>query len=253
MFAPQGQPYPIMSPQDMIDYAGQAGVLPPPIIQQNNGIAEAPPVITGSAEKNPNAWKGKLSTFGSFLNAIGSGINPNASTFATGLSGAGDTLTKHQQNIKNFESMQPYYQNMGYNVGGFDPRRGGGGLNSTPESLINLQSQVDQRAMNNLYRQQLIQAQQAKQQAQPTVRDLMMFNPQFRQQMQQQYDFSGGKNADILDRPAPTSLLENMLPKNVNMNYSGGLNSTKHSTATITHGGGSGGGKSGGSKPKTLY
>jgi len=247
MFAPQG--YPPMTPQDMIDYAGQAGMPQPPSPE----IVDVRPIIgMAGAEKNPIDWKGKLATFGSYLNAIGSGINPNASSFATGLAGSGDSLARHQQNIRNYETMNPYYQQMGYDVTKLDPRRGGGGVGSTPESMINLQSQVDQRAMNNLYRQQMIEASKTKQESTPTVGDLMMYNPQFRQQMQGQFDFSGGKNADILKRPVPAALLQNMLPKNVNMNYAGGLNSTKTSKATIYHNGGSGGGKSGG-KPKLIF
>ena len=239
-----------MTPQDMIDYAEQAGIPQPPI--QNPVIAEAPPVIYGGAGKQKMDRSNILGSIGSYLNAAGQGMI-GAQNMAQGFGGAMGGVNTNMQNIRNFETMSPYYNQMGYDVTRLDPRRGGGGVGSTPESMINLQSQVDQRAMNNLYRQQMIESLRTKQDASPTVGDLMMYNPQFRQQMQGQFDFSGGKNADILKRPVPAALLQNMLPKNVNMNYAGGLNSTKTSKATITHSsGGGGGGKSGG-KPKLIF
>ena len=239
-----------MTPQDMIDYAGQAGIPQPPI--QNPVIAEAPPVIYGGAGKQKMDRSNILGSIGSYLNAAGQGMI-GAQNMAQGFGGAMGGVNTNMQNIRNFETMSPYYQQMGYGVTKLDPRRGGGGVGSTPESLINLQSQVDQRAMNNLYRQQMIEASKAKQDSVTTIGDLMMINPQFKQQMQGQFDFSGGKNADVLKRPLPAAFLQNYLPKKINMDYTGGLNSTKTSKATIYHNGGSGGGGKSGGKPKLIF
>ena len=68
-------------------------------------------------------------------------------------------------------------------------------------------------------------------------------NAQFNKMMNSKYDFSGGKNADILDTLVPASLMGGYMPPK-----------RKESTATIKHIGG-GGGKSGNkkSKPKLIF
>src|SRR5574344_2365383 len=148
---------------------------------------------------------------------------------------------------------------MGYDVSGYDPRRGGAGVASTPESMINLQSQVDQRNMNNLYRQQMIEAMQQKQQGTQggkvlTVGQLMMLSPEFKALMQSQYDFSNGQNADLLNQQIPTSLIQGYMPaKKTNITYGGGVTSRQVKTgrSDIYHHSnntGGGGKKSGGSK-----
>ena len=130
---------------------------------------------------------------------------PNLSQgLAQGMTG----LNRNIQNIRQYDTMKPYYQQMGYDVSRLDPRRGGAGVASTPESMIQLQSLVDQRNMNNLYRQQMIEALKEKQQGTQggkvlTVGQLMMLSPEFKARMQGQYDFSGGQNADLLNQQIP--------------------------------------------------
>ena len=126
--------------------------------------------------------------------------------------------------------------------------------------MIQLQSLVDQRNMNNLYRQQMIEAMQQKQQGTQggkvlTVGQLMMLSPEFKARMQGQYDFSGGQNADLLNQQIPSSLLQGYMPaKKTNITYGGGVTSrqVKSGRSDIYHhsNGGSGGGskKSSGSK-----
>lgn len=259
-----------ISPQDYRN-AKMQGLLPEQLMVGNNQqqvantqpqqvVADVSPqtMAVAGAQRKGIDWAGALQGLGNYLSAAGQGINPNATTMGAGLSGAGDTVIKHQQNIRNFQTMAPYYQQMGYDVNRLDPRRGGAGVASTPESMIQLQSLVDQRNMNNLYRQQMIESLQQKQQGTQggkvlTVGQLMMLSPEFKARMQGQYDFSGGQNAELLNQEIPSSLLQGFMPaKKTNINYSGGLNSSKTSNATIRHGGGTGGGSkkpsSGGSK-----
>lgn len=228
--APQSQPQPVM---------GNAGA-------QRTGID----------------WRGGLSTLGSYLNATGQGM-VGAQNLSQGLAQGMGGLSRNMQNIRQYDTMKPYYQQMGYDVNRLDPRRGGAGVASTPESMINLQSQVDQRNMNNLYRQQMIESMQQKQQGTQggkvlTVGQLMMLSPEFKTRMQGQYDFSGGQNAELLEQQIPSSLLQGFMPaKKTNINYTGGLKSSKTSNATIRHGGGTGGSSkkpsSGGGSKKLIF
>ena len=237
-----------------------------PIQQQGYNLPplQNPQVINVSpqqpvTQKSGIDWGEALQGLGNYLTAASQGINPNANTMGAGLAGIGSGIAKHQQNINQFQTMAPYYQQMGYDVSKLDPRRGGAGVASTPESMIQLESLVDQRNMNNLYRQQMIEAMQQKQQGTQggkvlTVGQLMMLSPEFKARMQGQYDFSGGQNAELLDQQIPSSLLQGFMPaKKTNINYTGGLKSSKTSNATINRGGGTGGSSnkpssSGGSK-----
>lgn len=231
----------------------QQGMLPSQL-QQPQVLADVSPQTMAVAGANRKGidWGGALSTLGSYLNAAGQGMAGSQNipqAFAQGMGG----VTKQRQNIQQYDTMAPYYQQMGYDVSKLDPRRGGVGVSSTPEKMIELQSLIDQRNMNNLYRQQMIQAMQDKQQGTQggkvlTVGQLMMLSPEFKARMQSQYDFSGGQNADLLNQQIPSSLLQGYMPaKKVDMRYSGGLKSSKTSSSTIKHVGGPGG-KSGGSK-----
>jgi len=219
-------------------------------MQQPQVLADVSPqsIAIGGAEKKGIDWASALQGFGNYLAAAGQGINPNATTMGAGLSGASDTVLKHQQNIKNFQTMAPYYQQMGYDVSGLNPSKGGSGVNSTPEKMIDLQSQIAQRNYLNEYRQTLaearLNAQNQKQQSTPTIGDLMLYNPQFKAMMNAQYDFSNGQNSDVLKRPMPKEVLQSLMPKNVNMNYTGGLNSSKKVDVNNTYNGA-------GAKPKS--
>ena len=228
----------------------------PPLQRSQEVVVDVSPQTMAVAGANRGGvdWRSALGTLASYAGQMGQGM-AGAPNWQQGLASGMSQGLKHQQNINQYNTMKPYYQQMGYDVSRLDPRRGGAGVSSTPESMIQLQSLVDQRNMNNLYRQQMIQAMQdksaQKQQSTPTIGDLMMYNPQFKQMMNAQYDFSNGQNADVLSRPMPKEVLQSLMPKNVNMRYSGGLQSSKTSSSTIKHVGGSGGksgGKSGGSK-----
>ena len=222
---------------------------------------QQPIVGNAGAQKTGIDWGAALQGFGNYLAAAGQGINPNATTMGAGLSGAGDTVIKHQQNIRNFQTMSPYYKQMGYDVSKLNPSRGGAGIATTPNEMIDLQSKIAERNYLNDYRQTMAEArlaqQQQKQQSNPTIGDLMLYNPQFKSMMNAQYDFSNGQNADVLSRPMPKEVLQSLMPKNVNMRYSGGLKSSKTSNATIRHtgrtSGGSGKSSSGSSSKKLIF
>src|SRR5574344_1559408 len=228
-------------------------------INQPQVIADVSPqsMAVAGANRQGIDWAGLLGNLGSYVAAAGSAYGTGANP-SQGLLNAANATQKHTQTIRQYDAMAPHFPQMGYDVSGYDPRRGGAGLTATPEKMIELQSLVDQREMNNLYRQELIKAEHEKaaqkQQATQTVGDLMLFNPEFRAMMNAQYDFRNGANAGILKRPVSKEALQNIMPKNVNMRYSGGLTSRQVKTgrSDIYHhsNGGSGGGseKSGGSK-----
>src|SRR5574344_1866086 len=226
--------------------------------QPQQVVADVSPqsMAVAGANRQGIDWAGLLGNLGSYVAAAGSAYGTGANP-SQGLLAATNALQKQTQNINQFDAMAPHLQQMGYDVSGYDPRRGGAGLTATPEKMIELQSLVDQREMNNLYRQELIKAEHEKaaqkQQATQTVGDLMLFNPEFRAMMNAQYDFRNGANAGILKRPVSKEALQNMMPKNVNMRYSGGITSRQVKTgrSDIYHHSnntGGGGKKSGGSK-----
>lgn len=237
----------IMPDQNLIEQSRQQMV--------SNAVPQ--PVAIAGAERGGIDWAGALQGLGNYLSAAGQGINPNATTMGAGLSGAGDTVIKHQQNIRNFQTMSPYYKQMGFDVSKLNPSRGGAGIATTPNEMVDLQSKIAERNYLNDYRQTMAEArlaqQQQKQQSNPTIGDLMLYNPQFKAMMNAQYDFSNGRNADILKRPMPKEVLQSLMPKNVNMNYTGGLTSSKTSNATIRHTGGSGKSSSGSSSKKLIF
>ena len=222
--------------------ASQQGYNLPPLQRPQEIVADVSPqtMAVVGANRNGVDWRSALGTLASYAGQIGQGM-AGAPNMAQGLASGMSQGLKHQQNINQYNTMKPYYQQMGYDVTRLDPRRGGAGVASTPESMINLQSQVDQRNMNNLYRQQMIESLQQKQQGTQggkvmTIGQLMMLSPEFKARMQGQYDFSGGQNVELLNQQIPSSLLQGYMPaKKVDMRYSGGLNSSKTSTSTIEH------------------
>ena len=246
--------YQIPMPQQPSQQAIAQGYNQPPLqplyqqAQQPQVVADVSPqsMAVAGANRQGVDWAGLLGNLGSYMAAAGSayGLGANPSQ---GLLNAANATQKHTQNINQYNTMAPKYQQMGYDVSGYDPRRGGAGISTTPMEMIDLQSKIAERDYLNEYRQTMAEArlaqQQQKQQSMQTVGDLMLFNPEFRKMMNTQYDFRNGANAGILKRPVSKEALQNMMPKNVNMNYTGGLNSSKTSNATIRHTGTSGGSK----------
>lgn len=236
----QGNLPPMQNPQpQIVDVAPQSQPQP---VMGNAG-----------AQRRGVDWAGLLGTLGSYVSAAGSAYGAAANP-SQGLLAATNALQKQTQNINQYKSMAPKYQQMGYDVSGYDPRRGGAGLTATPEKMIELESLIDQRKTNADYRQMMAEARmqqvQQKDQATQTVGDLMLFNPEFRARMNAQYDFRNGANSAILKRPVPKELLMNVLPKNVNMRYSGGLKSSKTSNVNVDYSG-AGKGKGKDKKPAT--
>src|SRR5574344_1143753 len=229
-------------------------------INQPQVIADVSPqsMAVAGANRQGIDWAGLLGNLGSYVAAAGSAYGTGANP-SQGLLNAANATQKHTQNIRQYDAMAPHFQQMGYDVSGYDPRRGGAGLTATPEKMIELQSLVDQRNMNNLYRQQMIEAMQQKQQGTQggkvlTIKQLMLLSPEFKAHMQGQYDFSGGQNADLLNQQIPSSLLQGYMPaKKTNITYGGGVTSRQVKTgrSDIYHHSnntGGGGKKSGGSK-----
>src|SRR5574344_2084309 len=227
-------------------------------INQPQVVADVSPqsMAVAGANRQGIDWAGLLGNLGSYVAAAGSAYGTGANP-SQGLLNAANATQKHTQNIRQYDAMAPHFQQMGYDVSGYDPRRGGAGLTATPEKMIELESLIDQRKTNAAYRQMKAEARmqqvQQKDQATQTVGDLMLFNPEFRARMNAQYDFRNGANAGILKRPISKEVLQNIMPKNVNMRYSGGLTSRQVKTgrSDIYHHSnntGGGGKKSGGSK-----
>src|SRR5574344_20319 len=228
------------------------------INQQPQVVADVSPqsMAVAGANKGGFDWRGALGTLARYAGQIGQGM-AGAPNLSQGLAQGMSQGLKYQQNIRQFDTMAPYFQQMGYDVSKLDPRRGGAGISTTPEKMIELESLIDQRKTNAAYRQMMAEARmqqvQQKDQATQTVGDLMLFNPEFRAMMNAQYDFRNGANAGILKRPISKEVLQNMMPKNVNMRYSGGITSRQVKTGRSDiyhHSNNSGGGgkKSGGSK-----
>lgn len=225
---------PMPSPQAI----AQGYNLPPLAQQQPQVVADVSPqsMAVAGANRQGVDWAGLLGTLGSYVSAAGSAYGSGANP-SQGLLNAANAMQKHTQNIRQYDAMAPRLQAMGYDVSGYDPRRGGAGLTATPEKMVELESLIDQRDMNNRYRQQLIEASKQKEENVQTVEDLMLFNPQFRAMMNKQYDFRNGANSKILKRPVSKEALQSLMPKNVNMNYGGGLNSSKKVDVSNTYDG----------------
>src|SRR5574344_2062499 len=222
-------------------------------INQPQVIADVSPqsMAVAGANRQGIDWAGLLGNLGSYVAAAGSAYGTGANP-SQGLLNAANATQKHTQNIRQYDAMAPHFQQMGYDVSGYDPRRGGAGLTATPEKMIELESLLDQRKTNADYRHMMAEARmqqvQQKDQATQTVGDLMLFNPEFRAMMNAQYDFRNGANAGIRKRPSSKEGLQNIMPKNVNMRYSGGLKSSKTSNVNV-HYSGAGKGKGKGNKP----
>ena len=230
-------------------------------INQPQVVADVSPqsMAVAGANRNGINWLGALGTLGSYLSAAGSGM-AGQKNISTGLANAANSTRNLQQNIRQYDTMKPYYEAMGYDVSRLDPRRGGAGLTTTPEKMIDLQSKIAERDYLNDYRQTMAQA-RAAQAAQTagtkgvTIGTLRMMSPQFKKMIDAQYGFGSGQNLKLLNQVVPASMVQGYMPavtKTTNMVYSGGLHSSQNKTgrSDIYHhsDGGSGGGK-GKSKP----
>src|SRR5574344_2221040 len=154
--------------------------LPPLQMPQPQVVANVSPqtmAIAGAQRKGVD-WAGLLGNLGSYVAAAGSAYGTGANP-SQGLLNAANAIEKHTQNIRQYDAMAPHLQQMGYDVSGYDPRRGGAGLTATPEKMIELESLIDQRKTNAAYRQMMAEARmqqvQQKDQATQTVGDLMLF------------------------------------------------------------------------------
>ena len=228
--------------------------------------SQSQPVMgNAGAQRRGVDWAGLLGNLGSYMSAAGSAYGTGANP-SQGLLNAANAIQKHTQDIQQYDTMKPYYQQMGYDVSRYDPRRGGAGIATTPEKMVDLQSKIAERDYLNDYRQTLAQA-RAAQAAQTagtkgvTIGTLRMMSPQFKKMIDAQYGFGNGQNLKLLDQVVPASMVQGYMPavtKTNNMVYSGGLHNSQNKTgrSDIYHhsNGGSGGGskKSGGSK-KLIY
>ena len=219
--APQSQPQPVM---------GNAGA-------QRRGVD----------------WAGLLGTLGSYVSAAGSAYGTGANP-SQGLLNAANATQKHTQNIRQYDAMAPKYQQMGYDVSGYDPRRGGAGIATTPAEMVELQSKIAERDYLNDYRQTMAQARAAQAQQTAgtkgvTIGTLRMMSPQFKKMIDAQYGFGSGQNLKLLDQIVPASMVQGYMPavtKTNNMVYSGGLHSSQNKTgrSDIYHHNNGGSGKS---------
>ena len=162
--------------------------------------------------------------------------------------------------------MAPSYRQMGFDPTRFDPRRGGAGIATTPEKMVDLQSKIAERDYLNEYRQTLAQA-RAAQAAQTagtkgvTIGTLRMMSPQFKKMIDAQYGFGNGQNLKLLNQVVPASMVQGYMPgvtKTSNMVYSGGLHSSQNKTGRSDNyhhsdGGSGGGGKKSGGNKKLIF
>src|SRR5574344_598858 len=233
------------------------------INQQPQVVADVSPqsMAVAGANKGGFDWRGALGTLASYAGQIGQGM-AGAPNLSQGLAQGMSQGLKYQQNIRQFDTMAPYYQQMGYDVSQLDPRRGGAGIATTPEKMVDLQSKIAERDYLNDYRQTLAQA-RAAQAAQTagtkgvTIGTLRMMSPQFKKMIDAQYGFGSGQNLKLLDQVVPASMVQGYMPgvtKTTNIVHSGGTTNRqiKSGRSDIYHhsNGGSGGGskKSSGSK-----
>lgn len=231
--------------------------------QQPQVVANVSPqtMAIAGAQKKGIDWAGLLGTLGSYVSAAGSAYGTGANP-SQGLLNAANATQKLTQNIRQYDAMAPKFQQMGYDVSGYDPRRGGAGIATTPAEMVDLQSKIAERDYLNDYRQTMAQARaaQAQQTADTkgvTIGTLRMMSPQFKKMIDAQYGFGSGQNLKLLDQVIPASMVQGYMPavtKTNNMVYSGGLHSSQNKTgrSDIYHhsNGGSGGGK-GKSKPNS--
>lgn len=237
----------------------QQGMLPQQLNQQPQVVDVSPqnqqPIVgNAGAQKTGVDWRGALSTLGSYLNATGAGM-AGAQNLSQGLAQGMGGLNRNMQNIRQYDTMKPYYQQMGYDVNRLDPRRGGAGIATTPAEMVDLQSKIAERDYLNDYRQTMAQARAAQAQQTAgtkgvTIGTLRMMSPLFKKMIDAQYGFGSGQNLKLLDQIVPASLVQGYMPavtKTSNMVYSGGLHSSQNKTGrsdTYHHSnGGSGKGK----------
>src|SRR5574344_2689728 len=229
-------------------------------INQPQVIADVSPqsMAVAGANRQGIDWAGLLGNLGSYVAAAGSAYGTGANP-SQGLLNAANATQKHTQNIRQYDAMAPHFQQMGYDVSGYDPRRGGAGLTATPEKMIELESLIDQRKTNAAYRQMMAEArmQQAAQTAGTkgvTIGTLRMMSPQFKKMIDAQYGFGNGQNLKLLDQVVPASMVQGYMPgvtKTNNMVYSGGLHSSQNKTGRSDiyhHSNNTGGGSRGNGK-----
>ena len=208
-------------------------------INQPQVVADVSPQSMAIAGANRQGidWAGLLGNLGSYVAAAGSAYGTGANP-SQGLLNATNATRKLTQDIQQYDAMKPYYQQMGYDLSKLDPRRGGAGIATTPEKMVDLQSKIAERDYLNDYRQTLAQA-RAAQAAQTagtkgvTIGTLRMMSPQFKKMIDAQYGFGNGQNLKLLDQVVPASIVQGYMPavtKTNNMVYSGGLNSSQNKT-----------------------
>src|SRR5574344_1096535 len=128
--------------------------LPPLQMPQPQVVANVSPqtmAIAGAQRKGID-WAGLLGNLGSYVAAAGSAYGTGANP-SQGLLNAANAIQTHTQNIRQFDTMKPYYQQMGYDVSQLDPRRGGAGVATTPMEMAKLQSGIEAVKALNEYRQ----------------------------------------------------------------------------------------------------
>src|SRR5574344_1880044 len=187
-------------------------------INQPQVVADVSPqsMAVAGANRQGIDWAGLLGNLGSYVAAAGSAYGTGANP-SQGLLNAANATQKHTQNIRQYDAMAPHFQQMGYDVSGYDPRRGGAGLTATPEKMIELESLIDQRKTNAAYRQMMAEArmQQAAQTAGTkgvTIGTLRMMSPQFKKMIDAQYGFGNGQNLKLLDQVVPASMVQGYMP-----------------------------------------
>ena len=212
---------------------------------------QQPVIGNAGAQRRGVDWAGLLGSLGSYVSAAGSAYGTGANP-SQGLLNATNATRKLTQDINQYDAMAPSYRQIGIDPTRFDPRRGGAGIATTPEKMVDLQSKIAERDYLNDYRQTLAQA-RAAQAAQTagtkgvTIGTLRMMSPQFKKMIDAQYGFGNGQNLKLLDQIVPASLVQGYMPavtKTNNMVYSGGLQSSQSKTgrSDIYYHGGSGGG-----------
>ena len=120
--------------------------------------SQSRPVMgNAGAQRRGVDWAGLLGTLGSYVSAAGSAYGTGANP-SQGLLNATNATRKLTQDINQYNAMAPSYRQIGIDPTRFDPRRGGAGIATTPEKMVDLQSKIAERDYLNDYRQTLAQA-----------------------------------------------------------------------------------------------
>ncbi len=107
-------------------------------------VVDVSPQGIAGAERPGVDWRNIVRTLGSYLSAAGEGMIGKP-TLSQGLAGAVLGASQNLGNIRNYQAMSPYLKEMGIDTSYLDPRRGGQGINATPQELIKLKSDIDYR------------------------------------------------------------------------------------------------------------